>query len=425
MSQTPPTPEDLTRDLAADLALCDAATPGPWEWRDGVHTADQRTSDAGGIHTRTPRPTPLPDGRCVPNDNVAFPVGRVGGDPYWVQRFTRAVACRPALTLALDLYALDADKHFLTEARTGWPAAIRRALAAEARAGALAAAIRRHRDCRGDDRCWRDDRELYAVLPEGYAPPPHDSAVELELCRRYIASRHDPATEYVSPQRRIEELEAECDRLRQALAAARDSGRVPPALESEGALPSPAATPSPTRRRIYLASSWRNTAQPALVEALRGAGHDCYDFRNPAPGCSGFAWRDISPDWLSWTPAQLRDALSHPVAVACFAHDWDALRRADTGVLLLPCGRSAHLEAGYFAGAGKDLFVLLAPGEPELMYRMAGVRNLCLTVPELLARLSRVPGDDPPAFACAECGLTGTAGDGLYCPACLRERCQG
>jgi hypothetical protein len=71
----------------------------------------------------------------------------------------------------------------------------------------LRAAIRKHRDYRGDDRCWQDDEELYAVLPEGYTPPARDSAVELKNCERYIACRHNPATECVSPQRRIEELE--------------------------------------------------------------------------------------------------------------------------------------------------------------------------------------------------------------------------
>lgn len=204
MTQTTPTPEDLARDLAADLALCDAATPGPWEWRDGVHTADQRTSDAGGIHTRTPRPTHLPDGRCVPNDNVAFPVGRVGGDPYWVQRFTRAVACRPALTLALDLYALDADKHFLTEARTGWPAAIRRALAAEAALEATQGL---------------DPADTDTLLERWDATAP-------ALQRQIVAALAG----------RVAAAETECHRLRQALAAAPESGRVPAALEAGGAL---------------------------------------------------------------------------------------------------------------------------------------------------------------------------------------------
>lgn len=69
-------------------------------------------------------------------------------------------------------------------------------------------AIRKHCDYRGDDRCYLDDEELYKILPEGYTPPARDSCVELERCKAYIASRHNPNIEYISPQKRIEELEA-------------------------------------------------------------------------------------------------------------------------------------------------------------------------------------------------------------------------
>jgi hypothetical protein len=143
-----------------------------------------------------------------------------------------------------------------------------------------------------------------------------------------------------------------------------------------------------TNRRIYLASSWRNEEQPDTVAALRAAGHAVYDFRHPKPGDDGFRWSEVDPDWQRWTPTAFRDGLQHPVAVAGFANDYDAMRWADTGVLLLPSGRSAHLEAGYFVGAGKELFVLTgpAPVEPELMYKMA--TGLCVTRQQLLDRLA-------------------------------------
>ena len=70
----------------------------------------------------------------------------------------------------------------------------------------LLASIRKHRDQRGDDRCWMDDEELYRTLPEGFVPPVRDSSVELKNCERFIARRHNPATEYVSPEREIERL---------------------------------------------------------------------------------------------------------------------------------------------------------------------------------------------------------------------------
>lgn len=88
------------------------------------------------------------------------------------------------------------------------------------RCDALEAAIRRHRDQRGDDRCWMDDEVLYVALPEGFVPPERDSLVELARCQEYIACRHNPATRYVSPQRRIEELEREYADLRGKLMTA-------------------------------------------------------------------------------------------------------------------------------------------------------------------------------------------------------------
>lgn len=84
----------------------------------------------------------------------------------------------------------------------------------ERRVQELEAAIRSHRDQRGDDRCWLDDEKLYKVLPEGYTPPARDCTVELELCKRFIVSRHNPGTEYVSPQRLIEELQEENRKLK-------------------------------------------------------------------------------------------------------------------------------------------------------------------------------------------------------------------
>jgi hypothetical protein len=71
----------------------------------------------------------------------------------------------------------------------------------------LRSAIRRHRDYRGDDRCHLDDGELYAVLPEGDTRPAKDTEVNIENCWKFITCRQQ-GREYVSPQRRIEELEA-------------------------------------------------------------------------------------------------------------------------------------------------------------------------------------------------------------------------
>jgi hypothetical protein len=135
--------------------------------------------------------------------------------------------------------------------------------------------------------------------------------------------------------------------------------------------------------RIYVASSWRNVYQPTLITALRLEGWEVYDFRNPAPGDDGFHWSEIDPAWQSWTPTQYRDALQHPLAQVGFAQDKLALQMADVTVLVLPCGRSSHLELGYAKGMGQRTAVLmLEPAEAELMYLLC--ERVCLSVDELL-----------------------------------------
>ena len=124
--------------------------------------------------------------------------------------------------------------------------------------------------------------------------------------------------------------------------------------------------------KIYVASSWRNILQQGIVLALRRCGHDVYDFKNPAPGNKGFAWSDIDPNWLAWSPKQYREALQHPIAVAGYGLDIDALRACDACVLVLPSGRSASWEFGYAMGKGKrGAVVQFEAIEPELMYREA------------------------------------------------------
>ncbi len=141
--------------------------------------------------------------------------------------------------------------------------------------------------------------------------------------------------------------------------------------------------------RIYLASSWRNKEQPEVVAALRAAGHEVYHFRHPAPDNDGFAWSAIDRDWSLWKPSLYVDLITtHPVAAAGFKLDKDALDWCDTCVLLLPCGRSAHLEAGYAAGKGKRVIFLLREDgfEPELMYLLG--TGFALTVDDVLKQIT-------------------------------------
>jgi hypothetical protein len=129
---------------------------------------------------------------------------------------------------------------------------------------------------------------------------------------------------------------------------------------------------------IYVASSWRNAYQQNVVAQLRAQGHAVYDFRNPKPGEDGFHWSEIDPTWRTWTPEAYRRCLCHPIATAGFNSDYAAMEWADMCVLVLPSGRSAHLEAGWFMGRKKPVIVFVPEAvEPELMYLLAGPTPLC------------------------------------------------
>ena len=125
------------------------------------------------------------------------------------------------------------------------------------------------------------------------------------------------------------------------------------------------------KHKIYVASSWRNEFYPEVLEALRNAGHDVYDFRNPPSGDGGFKWSNVDPNYMEWTPQEYRQHLTSKQAERQFQNDIEAMESCDACVIVLPCGRSAHTEAGWFSGKGKKVIVYLPiKQEPELMYKL-------------------------------------------------------
>lgn len=124
--------------------------------------------------------------------------------------------------------------------------------------------------------------------------------------------------------------------------------------------------------KVYVASSWRNGFYAQVRDILRDAGHEVWDWRNPPTGGSGFSWQQVGQsdykhgDKIS--PSAWRAMLQHPIAQAGFASDLAGMSWCDVGVLLHPCGRSAHLKAGWLAGRGKKVHVLAPESvEPDLM----------------------------------------------------------
>ena len=142
------------------------------------------------------------------------------------------------------------------------------------------------------------------------------------------------------------------------------------------------------KHKRYVASSWRNQFYPKVVTKLRDAGHEVHDFRNPPSGDEGFKWSSISEDYLKWTPQEYREQLKHPKAVRQFVNDIEAMEACDVCVMVLPCGRSAHTEAGWFAGKGKTTIAYIPEKqEPELMYKIFSA--ICCSMDELIELLNK------------------------------------
>jgi hypothetical protein len=124
--------------------------------------------------------------------------------------------------------------------------------------------------------------------------------------------------------------------------------------------------------KIYVCSSWRNPHYPGVVEHLRSRSFEVWDWRNPPTGGNGFRWQDCGRFGYvmgeKWSSDEWDKTLKHPSAQAGFASDLAGMNWCDVGVLLHPCGRSAHLEAGWLAGRGKTVHILAQePVEPDLM----------------------------------------------------------
>ena len=139
--------------------------------------------------------------------------------------------------------------------------------------------------------------------------------------------------------------------------------------------------------KVYVASSWRNDDQPAVVKLCREIGFEVYDFKNP-PNRTGFSWSQIDPNWKNWTIDEYLNALQTPLAVEGFDSDMNALIECDICILVFPAGVSAAMEFGQAVGAGKYTFVIGIPRGADLMVRMGD--HYCRNMEELKIRLKRL-----------------------------------
>ena len=120
---------------------------------------------------------------------------------------------------------------------------------------------------------------------------------------------------------------------------------------------------------IYLIGSLRNPRVPEVAAQLRAANYQVFDDWFAAGPHADDAWRDYERA----RGHRLPEALKGEAAWHVFQFDKTWLEKADAVVLMLPAGKSGHMELGWALGQGKPGFILLDsdPDRYDVMYLFA------------------------------------------------------
>jgi hypothetical protein len=122
--------------------------------------------------------------------------------------------------------------------------------------------------------------------------------------------------------------------------------------------------------KIYIASSWKMArAVQGMAQLLRRGGHEVDAFCEEREGRTIFSFADV-PNAGSHNGITM---LQEPIVQKAFQEDKKWLDWADLVLMMLPCGNSAHLEAGYAKGKNKTLFIYgeFPLGQFDVMYGFA------------------------------------------------------
>ena len=126
--------------------------------------------------------------------------------------------------------------------------------------------------------------------------------------------------------------------------------------------------------KIYIASSWKNQkAVIALAEYLERYGFEVDAFCRSSDKRYAFHWSELVDDEDDLVNYDAIEMLADLRTQRAFKEDRKWLDWSDCVIMLMPCGRSSHLEGGYAKGQGKLLYIygVFPKGEFDVMYGLA------------------------------------------------------
>lgn len=140
------------------------------------------------------------------------------------------------------------------------------------------------------------------------------------------------------------------------------------------------------RRCVYVIGALANPMVPEIANRLDREGYEAFaDWYSPG--------EEADLKWQAYEYKRgrtYREAINGYHARHVFEFDKFHLDRCDAGVLVLPAGKSGHLELGYLVGKNKRTFVLFdqEPRKFDVMYRFVDV--VVFSVGELVVALKHV-----------------------------------
>lgn len=126
--------------------------------------------------------------------------------------------------------------------------------------------------------------------------------------------------------------------------------------------------------RIYLASSWKNQEEVLiLAETLERHGFEVDAFCRSSDSRYAFHWSELVDDEGDLKYYDAIEMLADPRTQRAFKEDRKWLDWSECVIMIMPCGRSSHLEGGYAKGQGKLLYIYgeFPKGEFDVMYGLA------------------------------------------------------